>query len=112
MLEGSTIGLGKNHAIARFGVSRVFQVGRYDIIVSELMDASGLGESLLSVLEHACRDLASPGAQVGGVMDSMDAMDPRTLASWILGEDGEERYPEFLKTQMMNLTEDLCLERF
>lgn len=40
------------------------EVGRYDIIVSELMDASGLGESLLSVLEHACRDLASPGAQV------------------------------------------------
>ena len=41
-------------------------MGRYEIIVSELMDASGLGESLLSVLEHACRDLASPGAQVGG----------------------------------------------
>eukprot|EP00435_Cladocopium_sp_Y103_P030552 s1597_g7.t1 len=40
------------------------QVGRYDIIVSELMDASGLGESLLSVLEHACSELASPGAQV------------------------------------------------
>ena len=36
------------------------------------MDASGLGESLLSVLEHACRDLASPGAQVGKQGPSSD----------------------------------------
>ena len=36
----------------------------HDLIVSELMDASGVGESLLSVLEHACRHLAAPGAQV------------------------------------------------
>eukprot|EP00747_Dinoflagellata_sp_TGD_P083819 gnl/TRDRNA2_/TRDRNA2_162272_c0_seq1.p1 gnl/TRDRNA2_/TRDRNA2_162272_c0~~gnl/TRDRNA2_/TRDRNA2_162272_c0_seq1.p1 ORF type:complete len:344 (-),score=53.12 gnl/TRDRNA2_/TRDRNA2_162272_c0_seq1:24-995(-) len=28
------------------------------------MDASGIGESLLSVLEHACRFFAAPGAQV------------------------------------------------
>ena len=42
----------------------VEEVGHHDIIVSELMDASGLGESLLSVLQHACRTLAAPGAQV------------------------------------------------
>ncbi|CAE7939063.1 TH1 [Symbiodinium necroappetens] len=36
----------------------------HDLIVSELMDASGVGESLLSVLEHACQHLAAPGAQV------------------------------------------------
>ncbi|CAK9054273.1 unnamed protein product [Durusdinium trenchii] len=40
------------------------QVGEHDIIVSELMDASGLGESLLSVLQHACHHLSAPGAQV------------------------------------------------
>lgn len=28
------------------------------------MDASGVGESLLSVLQHACHHLALPGAQV------------------------------------------------
>ena len=39
--------------------------GRYNLIVSELMDASGVGESLLSVLEHACRNLSLPGAQAG-----------------------------------------------
>eukprot|EP00438_Fugacium_kawagutii_P023221 Skav215690 [mRNA] locus=scaffold278:322367:332463:- [translate_table: standard] len=44
---------------------RAEEVGRYDIIVSELMDASGVGESLLSVLQHACHHLARPGAQVG-----------------------------------------------
>ena len=36
----------------------------HDLIVSELMDASGVGESLLSVLEHACQHLAAPEAQV------------------------------------------------
>lgn len=40
------------------------ELGRHDVIVCELMDASGLGESLLGVLLHACRHLAAPSAQV------------------------------------------------
>jgi len=40
------------------------QVGRHDVVVCELMDASGIGESVLGVLEHACRHFAAPEAQV------------------------------------------------
>lgn len=39
-------------------------VGKHDVIVSELMDASGIGESLLGVLQHACTHFANEGAQV------------------------------------------------
>ncbi|CAE7720784.1 PRMT9 [Symbiodinium sp. CCMP2592] len=47
-----------------FGLQGPAGPAGHDLIVSELMDASGVGESLLSVLEHACRHLAAPGAQV------------------------------------------------
>mmetsp|Transcript_139215 Transcript_139215/g.444945 ORF Transcript_139215/g.444945 Transcript_139215/m.444945 type:complete len:401 (+) Transcript_139215:208-1410(+) len=40
------------------------QVGRHDVIICELMDASGVGESLLGVLAHACTFFAAPLAQV------------------------------------------------
>ncbi|CAJ1377648.1 unnamed protein product [Effrenium voratum] len=46
------------------GDARSLRDRRHDVIVSELMDASGVGESLLSVLEHACKHLALPAAQV------------------------------------------------
>ena len=42
---------------------KVEQVGQFDLVVSELMDASGLGESLLSVLEQSCGNLARTDAQ-------------------------------------------------
>ena len=39
-------------------------VGQHDVVLCELMDASGVGESVLGVLEHACQHFALPGAQV------------------------------------------------
>ncbi|CAK0800971.1 unnamed protein product [Prorocentrum cordatum] len=40
------------------------QVGQHDVVLCELMDASGPGESVLSVLQHACHHFAAPGAQL------------------------------------------------